>query len=271
MRNKIELYPEEGRYAQLLLEQGSLRARVSQHAREEYLDVSIYQYRPSEWVLFLEMVAYLTYCRFDLPRFLDRVQKELDMRSLPFEEPLSDSRLQTGNNDGSDTISLSSEPTFATLPSTYPALSTFTTPCTDEAMAANDPKDPYCYACTYDYGPVFSHTHKTEPAVRTLCNHVHGTSCLEQECKAGRSKCPLCRRDLLGIEQRLNLRGCGAHIRLMKVPKACAEYDEEIDAYLLEGCKEVHAWAFVELLKKLASLVNSMADAKFDLWDSLSE
>jgi hypothetical protein len=191
MRNKIELYPEGGRYAQLLLEHGSLRARLSQHAREEYLDVSTYQYHPSEWVLFLEMVVYLTYCRFDLPRFLDRVEKGLDMRSLPFEEPQSDSQLQTGNNDGSDTISLSSEPTFATLPPTYPALSTFTTPCTNEAMAANDPKDRYCYACTYDYGPVFSHTHKTEPAVRTLCNHVHGTSCLEQGCKAGRSKCPL--------------------------------------------------------------------------------
>jgi hypothetical protein len=57
----------------------------------------------------------------------------------------------------------------------------------------------------------------------------------------------------------------------MQVPKACAEYDEEVDAYLLEGCKEVHAWAFGELLKKLPSLVNSMAHAKFDLWDSLSE
>jgi hypothetical protein len=142
-------------------------------------------------------------------------------------------------------------------------------PYTQEAISASDAKDRRCYACTYEYGKVLSHTNQTEPAVRTSCGHVHGVVCLEL--KAGRSKCPLCRRNLFGIEQRLTWKGREAYTRLMQVSRAIAKYDEEVDAYLLEGRKKVHEQAFGRLLKKLAKLVDSMAGAKNELWYSLSE
>jgi len=277
-----EQYPTEGHYHELTLEYESLRKGLSDRMHKEYLDEKGSQsYTCLEWYLFARIVSYLTCCRYKQAEFIGELDAVLDERSVALSETSSydgnddeatesenDHGADEDNDDMEDTVpsdsqdsdsdsDMSSEvppsPRARRAP-IYPAVPEFTTPCTQEAMAASDETDRRCYACYYDYGVSFSHSNRTEPAVRTPCGHVHGTICLKNHLKKDRATCPVCRERLFGFDQRLDFHESGMYVRLVQAIDGIAKLDPAIDRYLLEGQKEVHNLDFANLLRDLFKL-----------------
>ncbi|KAI4682223.1 uncharacterized protein J4E88_005113 [Alternaria novae-zelandiae] len=285
-----KLYPTEGHSYKLTLEYEALHKGLSGQIQKEYLDEKyIRSYTSLEWDRFISMVSYLTCCRYKQAEFIGELDAVLDERSVALSETSSydgnDNEATEGENDhnadedndnmedivqsdsqdndpDSDT---SREVAPSKRPPIYPAVSDFTTPCTHEVMAASDAADRRCYACYYDYGVSFSHSNKTEPAVRTPCGHVHGTICLEDHLKTGKATCPVCRERLFGFDQRLDFHESGMYVRLVQAIDGIAKLDPAIDRYLLEGQKETHNFDFAKLLKDLFSLCSRVIICRSEL------
>ncbi|KAI4938031.1 hypothetical protein J4E85_000470 [Alternaria conjuncta] len=209
------------------------------------------------------MVSYLTCCRYKQAEFIGELDAVLDKRSVALSETSSYDRnnneategevdqnankdndnvediVPSGSQDNDSDSDTRREVSPSKRPPIYPAVSDFTTPCTQEAMAADDPADRRCYACYYDYGVSFSHSNRIEPAVRTPCGHTHGTICLEDHLKTGKATCPA----IDGI----------------------AKLDPAIDRYLLEGQKETHNFDFAKLLGDLFKLCARIITCRSEL------
>ena len=289
-----KLYPTEGRYHELTLEYENLCKGLSGQMHKEYLDENDSRsYTCLKWYQFTGMVSYLTCCRYKQAEFISELDARLDKRSVALSETFSyagdDNEAREGENDHGadedndnmeDTVpsdsqdndsdsDTSSEVSPSKRPPIYPAVSDFTTPCTQEAMAASDAADRRCYACYYDYGVSFSHSNRTEPAIRTPCGHVHGTICLEDHLKTGKATCPVCRERLFGFDQRLDFHESGMYVRLVQAMDGIAKLDPAIDRYLLEGQKETHNFDFAKLLKDLFSLCSRIITCRSELREAI--
>jgi len=285
-----EQYPTEGHYRELTLEYESLRKGLSDRMHKEYLDEQGSRSSTClEWYLFTGMVSYLTCCRYKQAGFIGELDAVLDERSVALSETSSydgndneateDENDQNADEDNDNMEGIvpsesqdndpdsdtSREVSPSKRPPIYPAVSDFTTPCTEEAMAASDATDRRCYACYYDYGVSFSHSNKTEPAVRTPCGHIHGTICLQDHLKTGKATCPVCRERLFGFDQRLDFHESGMYVRLVQAIDGIAKLDPAIDRYLLEGQKETHNFDFAKLLKELFSLCSHIITCRSEL------
>ncbi|KAI4705782.1 hypothetical protein J4E81_000667 [Alternaria sp. BMP 2799] len=285
-----KLYPTEGHSYKLTLEYEALHKGLSGRIQKEYLDEKyIRSYTSLEWDRFISMVSYLTCCRYKQAEFIGELDAVLDERSVALSETSSydgnDNEVTEGENDqnadedndnmedivpsGSQDNDSDSDTRRGVSPSKrppiYPAVSDFTTPCTKKAMAASDETDRRCYACYYDYGVSFSHSNRTEPAVRTPCGHVHGTICLQDHLETGKATCPVCRERLFGFDQRLDYHESGMYVRLVQAIDGIAKLDPAIDRYLLEGQKETHNFDFAELLKDLFKLCARIITCRSEL------
>ena len=285
-----KLYLTEGHSYKLILEYEALHKGLSGRIQKEYLDEKyIRSYTSLEWDRFISMVSYLTCCRYKQAEFIGELDAVLDERSVALSETSSydgneneategendqnadedndnmEDIVPSGSQDNDSDSDTRREVSPSKRPPIYPAVSDFTTPCTQEAMAADDPADRRCYACYYDYGLSFSHSNKTEPAVRTPCGHVHGIICLKKHLKKGRATCPVCRGRLFGFDQRLNYHESGMYVRLVQAIDGIAKLDPAIDRYLLEGQKEVHDFDFAKLLGDLLKLCARIIPCRSEL------
>lgn len=227
----LPLYPKEGRYANLVLDKKKLSHTLSKHSRHQYLWYK--QGCQVEWHTFLQLVAYITYFKHNLPKTVAHIEKMLDLRRRHSK---------------------------ITVP--CPSLEVYTTPCTAEAAAEHDEHDSRCYSCHFKFADAFSDPDMTEPAVRTKCGHVHGAVCLKNWTKAGNIDCPKCRKDLFGFEIWMPEATRKPYDQMHQMLEKCAELDEEVDGYLFRGYRETHEVAFGKLLFKLADLAEKMAAVK---------
>jgi hypothetical protein len=136
-----------------------------------------------------------------------------------------------------------------------PALNDYTTDVTRQVLEDENAEDTACPICDYQYAHVYCEVRGTEPAVKTTCNHILGSHCLQRWTGQGHCTCPLCRGVLYTANSipeciRQEYRRMESILERMRVG------DRYYDQFLAEGNVEIHSAEFTSHLNLLLEFVD---------------